>query len=257
MKHSTRGRAEERSRSAVRRAHNLQGGGRRHPSGHPRTVDGRRRLGQDRSLIHGNVPAFDGVVVVDQVADQGLPPLERPAAYTGPARHRSARRSPRRTASSRPVQRELRRRVHRLQRARRDHHEPGLHADRRDAVPRAVRVGSGFSDEVLEYRLDGKNIAEVLAMSADRGIRLLRRQGSRAHDPGAHDRRGHRLHHARPGAEHPLGRRAAAAQARDLDGEEGRDLRARRADDGPAPRRRRAACSGCWTAWWRRATASS
>ena len=27
--------------------------------------------------------------------------------------------------------------------------------------------GTGFSDEVLEYRLDGKNIAEVLAMSAD------------------------------------------------------------------------------------------
>jgi len=27
--------------------------------------------------------------------------------------------------------------------------------------------GSGFSDEVLEYTLDGKNIAEVLAMSAD------------------------------------------------------------------------------------------
>ena len=42
--------------------------------------------------------------------------------------------------------------------------------------------GTGFSDEVLEYLLDGKNIAEVLGDVGGRGGRLLH-QGARPHDP--------------------------------------------------------------------------
>ena len=41
--------------------------------------------------------------------------------------------------------------------------------------------GSGFSDEVLEYRLDGKNIAEVLAMSAGEASEFFMRTKGPAH----------------------------------------------------------------------------
>ena len=89
------------------------------------------------SLIHGNVPAFDDVVVVDQAADQGIA-AQQPGHLHGPARRhpRGLREGERRQA--RVLQRELRRRVPRLQGARRDHHRTGLHPDRRDAL-RGVR----------------------------------------------------------------------------------------------------------------------
>jgi excinuclease UvrABC ATPase subunit len=37
--------------------------------------------------------------------------------------------------------------------------------------------GSGFSDAVLEYTVEGKNIAEVLAMSVEEAIAFARREG--------------------------------------------------------------------------------
>ena len=115
------------------------------------------------SLIHGNVPGFDDVVVVDQSPIKGNR-RSSPATYTGILDTiRSA------FAKANGV-------------------KPALFSANSEGACPACRglgviitnlgftqtvetlcelcEGSGFSDEVLEYTLDGKNIAEVLAMSA-------------------------------------------------------------------------------------------
>ncbi|MGA7149345.1 MAG: excinuclease ABC subunit UvrA [Microbacterium sp.] len=115
------------------------------------------------SLIHGNVPKFDDVVVVDQAPIKGSR-RSSPATYTGILDTvRSA------FAKANGV-------------------KPGLFSANSEGACVACKGlgviittlgftqtvetlcetcdGSGFSDEVLEYTLDGKNIAEVLAMSA-------------------------------------------------------------------------------------------
>ncbi len=116
------------------------------------------------SLIHGNVPAFDDVVVVDQSPIKGSR-RSSPATYTGVLDGiRSA------FAKANGVKPSL------------------FSANSEGACPACkglgviitnlgytqsvetrceVCDGSGFSDAVLEYTLDGKNIAEVLAMSAE------------------------------------------------------------------------------------------
>jgi excinuclease UvrABC ATPase subunit len=116
------------------------------------------------SLIHGNVPAFDDVVVVDQSPIKGSR-RSSPATYTGLLD------------------------VIRSAFAKANGVKPGLFsANSEGACPACkglgviitnlgftqsvetlceVCDGTGFSDTVLEYRLDGMNIAEVLAMSAD------------------------------------------------------------------------------------------
>ncbi|MFT4136051.1 ATP-binding cassette domain-containing protein [Microbacterium sp.] len=115
------------------------------------------------SLIHGNVPSFDDVVVVDQSPIKGSR-RSSPATYTGVL-------DAVRTAF-----------------AKANGVKPGLFsANSEGACPACKGLGviittlgftqtvetlcdlcegSGFSDEVLEYTLDGKNIAEVLAMTA-------------------------------------------------------------------------------------------
>ncbi len=115
------------------------------------------------SLIHGNVPAFDDVVVVDQAPIKGSR-RSSPATYTGLLDTIRAA-----FAKANGV-------------------KPGLFsANSEGACPACKGLGviittlgftqtvetrcdlcegSGFSDDVLEYLLDGKNIAEVLAMSA-------------------------------------------------------------------------------------------
>jgi excinuclease UvrABC ATPase subunit len=115
------------------------------------------------SLIHGNVPQFDDVVVVDQAPIKGSR-RSSPATYTGIL---DAVRSA--FAKANGV-------------------KPGLFSANSEGACIACKglgviittlgftqtvetlcetcEGSGFSDEVLEYTLDGKNIAEVLAMSA-------------------------------------------------------------------------------------------
>ncbi|MGN6218154.1 MAG: ATP-binding cassette domain-containing protein [Microbacterium sp.] len=116
------------------------------------------------SLIHGNVPGFDDVVVVDQSPIKGNR-RSSPATYTGMLDTiRSA------FAKANGV-------------------KPALFSANSEGACPACRglgviitnlgftqsvetlcelcEGSGFSDEVLEYTLDGRNIAEVLAMSAD------------------------------------------------------------------------------------------
>jgi excinuclease UvrABC ATPase subunit len=122
------------------------------------------------SLIHGNVPAFDDVVVVDQSPIKGNR-RSSPATYTGILDTvRSA------FAKANGV-------------------KPALFSANSEGACPACRglgviitnlgftqtvetlcelcEGSGFSDEVLEYRLEGKNIAEVLAMSASEAAEFL------------------------------------------------------------------------------------
>ena len=115
------------------------------------------------SLIHGNVPAFDDVVVVDQAPIKGSR-RSSPATYTGIL---DAIRAA--FAKANGV-------------------KPALFSANSEGACPACRglgviittlgftqtvetlcelcEGTGFSDEVLEYLLDGKNIAEVLGMSA-------------------------------------------------------------------------------------------
>jgi excinuclease UvrABC ATPase subunit len=122
------------------------------------------------SLIHGNVPAFDDVVVVDQAPIKGNR-RSSPATYTGIL---DAIRAA--FAKANGV-------------------KPALFSANSEGACPACRglgviittlgftqtvetlcelcQGSGFSDEVLEYTLDGKNIAEVLAMSASEASEFI------------------------------------------------------------------------------------
>ncbi len=114
------------------------------------------------SLIHGSLPAFDDVVIIDQSAIKGSR-RSSPATYTGLL---DAIRAA--FAKANGV-------------------KPGLFsANSAGACPACRGLGmiitelgfastvetlcelcggTGFSDDVLEYRLDGMNIAEVLAMT--------------------------------------------------------------------------------------------
>jgi excinuclease UvrABC ATPase subunit len=115
------------------------------------------------SLIHGNVPAFDEVVVVDQAPIKGSR-RSSPATYTGILD------------------------AIRASFAKANGVKPALFSANSEGACPACRglgviittlgftqtvetlcelcEGTGFSDEVLEHTLDGKNIAEVLGMSA-------------------------------------------------------------------------------------------
>ncbi|MDQ1138106.1 excinuclease UvrABC ATPase subunit [Microbacterium sp. SORGH_AS 1204] len=122
------------------------------------------------SLIHGNLPAFDDVVVVDQMAIKGSR-RSSPATYTGIL---DAVRAA--FAKANGV-------------------KPALFsANSEGACPACKGLGvivtqlgfqstvetvcelcegTGFSDDVLEYTLDGKNIAQVLAMSVTEAAEFL------------------------------------------------------------------------------------
>ncbi len=122
------------------------------------------------SLIHGNVPSFEGVVVVDQAPIKGSR-RSSPATYTGVL---DAVRAA--FAKANGV-------------------KPGLFSANSEGACPACRglgviitnlgftqsvetrcelcEGSGFSDAVLEYLLEGRTIAEVLAMSAAEALEFL------------------------------------------------------------------------------------
>jgi excinuclease UvrABC ATPase subunit len=113
------------------------------------------------SLLHGSLAGRDGVIAVDQGAIKGSR-RSNPATYTK-ALDRSARPSPRPTTSSRrcsaptptvPVPS-----------VKAPASSTPTWASWRAWPPRArcARAG-GFRQEVLEYTLGGRNIAEVLAM---------------------------------------------------------------------------------------------
>lgn len=141
--------------------HNLRGVDVDIPLGVLTVVTGVAGSGKS-SLIHGNLPAFDDVVVVDQTAIKGSR-RSSPATYTGIL---DAVRAA--FAKANGV-------------------KPALFSANSQGACAACKglgvivtqlgfqstvetvcelcEGTGFSDDVLEYTLDGKNIAEVLAMS--------------------------------------------------------------------------------------------
>ncbi|MDT0182707.1 excinuclease ABC subunit UvrA [Microbacterium sp. ARD31] len=144
------------------RQHNLVGVDVDVPLGILTVVTGVAGSGKS-SLIHGNVPRHDGVVVVDQSPIKGSR-RSSPATYTGLLD------------------------VIRTAFAKANGVKPALFsANSEGACPACKGLGviitslgytqsvetlcetcdgSGFSDHVLEYTLEGRNIAEVLAMSA-------------------------------------------------------------------------------------------
>ncbi len=143
------------------RQHNLRGVDVDVPRGVLTVVTGVAGSGKS-SLIHGNLPSFDDVVVVDQTAIKGSR-RSSPATYTGIL---DAVRAA--FAKANGV-------------------KPALFSANSEGACPACKglgvivtqlgfqstvetvcelcAGTGFSDDVLEYTLDGKNIAEVLAMS--------------------------------------------------------------------------------------------
>ncbi|WP_299090134.1 excinuclease ABC subunit UvrA [uncultured Microbacterium sp.] len=144
------------------RQHNLQGVDVDVPLGILTVITGVAGSGKS-SLIHGNVPRFDDVVVVDQAPIRGSR-RSSPATYTG-------------------ILDDIRKSF-----AKANGVKPALFsANSEGACPACKGLGviitnlgftqsvetrcelcegSGFSDDVLEYTLNGKNIAEVLALSA-------------------------------------------------------------------------------------------
>ena len=194
------------------------------------------------SLIHGSVEWPRRRRVGRPDADPGLA-AEQPGDV-----HRSARSDPQRVREgqrreARAVQRQLRGRVSDLQRRRRDLHRPRDDGRRHAPYARTARAG-GSRRRSSNYRLGGRNIAEVLDLSVEDAVGFFGAgegaHAGRARDPAAHGRRGARLPAARPTAHHAVGWRAAAAQARDAHGCRRRRLRARRADHRAAPGRSRA-----------------
>ena len=192
------------------------------------------------SLIHGSIPDGAGVVSIDQGAIHGSR-RSNPATYTGLL-------DPIRTAF-----------------AKANGVKPALFsANSEGACPtcngngkiytelsfmETVATtcedcgGKRFQASVLELRLGGLNIAEVLDLPVAEAHAFFadgrREDPGRRGDPAAPGRRRARLPQARPAAPDPVRRRAAAAQAGHPHGREGRHLRPRRADHRPPPRRRR------------------
>ena len=194
------------------------------------------------SLIHGSVANRDGVVVIDQGAIRGSR-RSNPATYTGLLD---------------PIRKAF---------AKANGVKPALFSSNSEgACPSCNGAGviytelgimntvesiceecegKRFQASVLEYTLGGRNIAEVLAMPVTEAGEFF--DDGEARTPAAHkilDRLADvGLGYVSLGQ--PLTTlvrwRAAAAQVGHPDGREGRRLRPRRADQRPAPRRRRAA----------------
>ena len=122
-------------------------------------------------------------------------------------------------------------------------------------VPCETCHGHRYNRETLEVRFKGKSIADVLEMSVEEALELLRQDPEAA--PAAADaaRRRARLHQARPAGDDALRRRGAARQARRraLQGRDRPDaLHPRRAHDRPPLRRHREAARGAAAARRRR-----
>ncbi len=192
--------------------HNLQGRRRRHPARRPDRRHRRRGLGQVVAHPRHRSPAFDDVVVDRPGRPSSGSRRSNPATYTGildPIRTAFAKANGVKPAlfsanseGACPT----------CNGARRDlSPTSGFTADGRDPLRGSARA-RGFSDEVLEYTLGGKNISRgARDVRRPRRSRVLR-QG-RGRTPAAHrllgaaGRRGARLPDARPAAQ----RRSPAA----------------------------------------------
>ena len=194
------------------------------------------------SLIHGSISPRDGVVTIDQGAIKGSR-RSNPATYTGllePIRKAFAKAN-----NVKPA----------LFSANSEGACPVCNGNGviytelgiMDTVATTCEEceGSRYDASVLEHRLGGKDITEVLAMSVAEAEaffgegKAARPGGPRRARPPR--RRRPRLPHARPAPHHAVRRRAPAGEARHEHGRAGRHLRARRADHRPPPGRRRAA----------------
>ena len=188
------------------------------------------------SLVHGSIPAGEGVVSIDQGAIHGSR-RSNPATYTGLL-------DPIRTAF-----------------AKANNVKPALFSSNSEgacptcngngmiytelsfmetvATPCEDCGGERFQASVLELRFGGLNIAEVLDLAVAEAHAFFAEGDAEdargGVDPGAPRRRRARLPQARPAAAVPVRRRAAAAQAGHPPGGEGRRLHPRRADHGPPP----------------------
>lgn len=221
-------------------ANNLQGVDVDIPLGVLSVITGVAGSGKS-SLVHGSIPTEEGVVSVDQSPIRGSR-RSNPATYTGLLD---------------PIRKAF---------AKANDVKPALFsANSEGACPSCNGAGVIYSDlgimagtattcedcggkrfdaSVLEYRLGGRDISEVLAMPVTEAEEFFgsgEAHAGRAPDPPAARRRRARLSHHRPAAHHAVRRRAAAAQAGHSHGRQGRRLRPGRADHRSPPRRRRAA----------------
>ena len=127
-------------------------------------------------------------------------------------------------------------------------------------VPCETCDGKRYNRETLEVRFKGKSIADVLEMSVEEALALLREDPEDPPPAADAARRRARLHQARPAGDDALRRRGPAREARDgarQDRDRADALHPRRADDRPALRRHREAARGAAAARRRRATPCS
>ena len=80
-------------------------------------------------------------------------------------------------------------------------------------VPCETCHGRRYNRETLEVRFKGKSIADVLEMSVEEALALLRQDPEAAPAPADAARRRARLHQARAAGDDALGRRGAAREA--------------------------------------------
>ena len=81
-------------------------------------------------------------------------------------------------------------------------------------VPCETCKGARYNRETLEVRFKGKNISEVLDMSVEEALHVLREDPEDPAEAADAPRRRARLHQARPAGDDALGRRGAAREAR-------------------------------------------
>ena len=206
-------------RPARRARHGHRGGGIGQELAHPRLP------AQNRPAGRADRPVGDPRFAPVEPGDVHRHPRSDPQGLRGGQRGQAG-----------PVQRELRGRLSGLRGPRRDLHGPRVHGRGRLGLrgvrgPPVHRRGPRLPAARQEHRRRLRDVGRG-------GAGLLRRAPGPDDARSARDRRA-RLHHAGPDAEHAVGRRAPAAQARGRDVRRRRRLRARRADvRAPHARRR-------------------
>ena len=207
--------------------------------------------------VHG-IDVFDKVIDIDQ-SPIGRTPRSNPATYTGLFDHIRALYATSPDARARgykPGRFSFNVKGGRCETCRGDgtikiemHFLPDVY------VTCEVCHGPRYNRETLEVKFKGKSIADVLDMSVEEALGVLRQDSEAAAAAADAARRRARLHAPGAAGDDALGRRGAAGQARDR-AEQDRDgadaLHPRRAHDGPAHRRHRETPPGAPAAGRRR-----